>query len=83
MTPLLSTNSWKKNEFNFDHFQMEERGISDLNVTRGYPTNVITKDGKIIYCGHGGFGKSSQYYKVGMDLFLKRFSDLIQGALEK
>lgn len=44
----------KGNDFNFQQYHLGRKEIHNLSVTLGYPTTIIVKDEKIIYCSHGG-----------------------------
>lgn len=69
-------------EFNFKQFHLSKKEIQGLKVTFGYPTTIMVKNKKIIYCSFGGPTVDSDDLEIKMNQIQKEMEGFIEGGLE-
>ncbi len=70
---------------NFKQILLSREEIDKLEICSGYPTNVITCDGEIIYCYHGGPAskKSELYTPLILNLYQSYLNSITKCLQEK
>ncbi|NVN96268.1 MAG: TlpA family protein disulfide reductase [Bacteroidetes bacterium] len=73
----------KEHPFGFTQILMNSRKIESLDVTKGYPTTVITKDHKIIYWKSGGSSADTIYGKDVLNCYYNYLRQFLQNQINK
>ena len=73
----------KEHQFGFTQILMNSKTIESLDVTKGYPTTVITKDNKIIYWKSGGSSADTMYGKDVLNCYYNYLRQFLQNQINK